>query len=464
MLSKWGYRTLVLEHDSLVGGYCRSFERDGFTFNIGGTEMTGLWEDGPIDLFLKELRLKKEDFFVLNSYTYKLGEIETKPYGGVQEILDQLSNLFSDEVENLSAFFMDAQKAHDEWYKDTSVYGAPLPPELIVKVFGEKGFRDQLKSKPYFYDWYSKSWKQKLDEFFTSDDLKELLDFLMNYTSIEPAKTPPEVPLRSFGDYHNGNFHPKGGTQKLVDAIKEFIESHGGRVLVNHEVSKILMENGQVTGVRAGDKIFKSNVVASNASIKNTLLNMVDPSSLEDDFRASIEALKIKRTYFMVFLGVDMDLSDYPTTIRVMDDEEDQFYALAIHSNADPRMAPEGKASITIRTPTSYDEFPARGAKDYLKKKEAYAARLIKMAEKVIPGLGQHIILQDAATPKTLERYTLAPEGSGEGFFWSTEVERPCFKTPVRGLYLVGSSTFPGAGVELSLMSGVICANDINGW
>lgn len=464
MLSKWGYRTLVLEHDSLVGGYCRSFERDGFVFGIGGTEMTGLWEDGPVNIFLKELGLKKEDFFVLNSYTYKLGEIETKPYGGVQDILDQLSTLFTDEVENLVAFFDDAQKAYDEWYRDTKVYGTTLPPELIVKVVGENGFREQLKNKPHYYDWSVKSWKQKLDEFFVSEDLKELLDFWLNYTSIEPERTPPEVPLRSFGDFRNGNFHPKGGLQKLADTIKEFIENHGGRVLLDHKVSKILMDKDQVTGVIAEGKIFRSAVVASNADIKSTLLNLVDPSSLDDDFVASIEALKIKRAYFMAYLGVDMDLSEYPTTIRVLDEDEDQFFALSIHSNADPSLAPEGKASISIRTPTQYDEFPHREAKDYLEKKKAYAARLIKMAEKVIPNLSQRIILQDAATPKTFERYTLATEGSGEGFFWSTEIERPCFKTPIEGLYLVGSSTYPGAGVELSLMSGVICANDINGW
>ena len=87
------------------------------------------------------------------------------------------------------------------------------------------------------------------------------------------------------------------------------------------------------------------------------------------------------------------------------------------------------------------------------------AARLIQQAEGVIPGLAQHIVVQDAATPRTLE-----PKGSGEGIFWSTEVARPWFKTPVEGLYLAGSSTYPGAGVELALMSGIICANDIDGW
>jgi len=38
------------------------------------------------------------------------------------------------------------------------------------------------------------------------------------------------------------------------------------------------------------------------------------------------------------------------------------------------------------------------------------------------------------------------------------------FKTPIRGLYLVGASTFPGGGVEDAAISGIICASDIAGW
>jgi all-trans-retinol 13,14-reductase len=78
--------------------------------------------------------------------------------------------------------------------------------------------------------------------------------------------------------------------------------------------------------------------------------------------------------------------------------------------------------------------------------------------------LKEKIIVRTAATPRTYERYTLAPEGSCEGLFWSTEVKRLYFKTPVHGLYLAGSSAYPGAGLEQSLMTGIICANDIDGW
>ncbi len=48
----------------------------------------------------------------------------------------------------------------------------------------------------------------------------------------------------------------------------------------------------------------------------------------------------------MVFLGVDMDLSDYPTLIENLD----EGYGIVINSNADPSLAPKDKTSITILT------------------------------------------------------------------------------------------------------------------
>jgi len=67
----------------------------------------------------------------------------------------------------------------------------------------------------------------------------------------------------------------------------------------------------------------------------------------------------------------------------------------------------------------------------------------------------------DAATPRTFERYTLNPRGAIYGLDQS---ERPYFKTPIKGLYLVGASTFPGGGIEAVVISGIIAANDISGW
>jgi all-trans-retinol 13,14-reductase len=155
-----------------------------------------------------------------------------------------------------------------------------------------------------------------------------------------------------------------------------------------------------------------------------------------------------------------MNLSGYPTLIK----NSDYGYEIAINSNADSGLAPKGKASITILTSANYHDFPERGAEGYPKKKKEFAETLIKKAEKAVPGLSEHIIVQDAATPKTFERYTGMPEGAIYAFDQSIGVKRPCFKTPIEGLYLVGASTFPGGGVEAVVISGIICANDIWNW
>ena len=163
---------------------------------------------------------------------------------------------------------------------------------------------------------------------------------------------------------------------------------------------------------------------------------------------------------FMVFLGVDADLSNYPAVTR----NRDEGYSIVIGSNSDPSVAPKGKANIWAVTHGNYNDFPERGTKEYLRQKEECAEALIKKIDRLIPGLRRRIIVKDAATPKTLARYTSVPEGASEAFEETVDNAKPCFKTPVKGLYLTGASTFPGSGIELVTMSGIICANDICGW
>jgi all-trans-retinol 13,14-reductase len=172
LLSKRGYRVLVLEQHYQVGGYCSSFTRKGFIFNGGVEDVSGLWERGPITHLLRELGLEKDDLFVRNTrrYIFK-GEAIDVPRT-LEEFIKLLSEKFPDEKENISAFFNEAKKAYEECYKDTEFYGTPLPAELIVKVFGRKKLLNYPREHPHFYDWMNKSFKQKLDEFFKNEDLK----------------------------------------------------------------------------------------------------------------------------------------------------------------------------------------------------------------------------------------------------------------------------------------------------
>lgn len=459
LLSKRGYKVLVLEQHHQVGGYCSSFKRKDFIFNTGVENVSGLWEKGPVTYLLKELGFEKDELFAKNKmrYIFKGKEIDAS---NLEEFIKVLSDMFPEEKENIYAFFDEAKKAYEKCYKDL-VYGVPLPAELIVKVFGAKKLLDYPKEHPHFYDWMNKTYKQKLDEFFTNEDLKTLLCALLGYLGTKPEKTPASSALTAVVSYYlHGGYFPKGGGQRFADSLKDFIGYNGGKVLTRHRVDKILVENGEVKGVRVGNKVFKSSVVVANANAKTTFLELVGEENLDRDFVEYIKKLKMSPSCFMVFLGVDMDLSGYPTIIENLD----EGYSIAINSNADLGLAPKGKASVTILMGANYYDFPERGTKEYLEKKREFAEFLIKKAEKIIPNLSKHIVVQDAATPKTFERYTSMPEGAIYAFDQSIDTKRPYFKTPIKGLYLASASTFPGGGIEAVVISGIICANDICNW
>ncbi len=459
LLSKRGYKVLVLEQHYQVGGYCSSFKRKGFVFNTGVENVSGLWDKGPITYLLKELSFKKDEFFAKNRirYIFKGRVIEANNLG---EFIRALSDTFPEEKENIYAFFNEAKKAYEECYKDL-VYGVPLPAELIVKVFGAKKLLDYPKEHSHFYDWMNKTYKQKLDEYFTNEDLKTLLCALLGYLGTEPEKTPASSALTAVVSYYlHGGYFPKGGAQRFANSLKKFIEHNGGKVLTRHRVDKILVENRKVKGVKVENKIFTAPIVVANANAKTTFLELVGEENLDKKFIEYIKRLKMSPSCFMVFLGVDMDLSGYPTIIEDLDER----ISIVVNSNTDPSLAPKGKASVTILTGANYHDFPERGTKEYLEKKREFAEMLIKKAEKIIPNLSKHIVVQDAATPKTLERYTSMPEGAIYAFDQSINTKRPYFKTPIKGLYLASASTFPGGGIEAVVISGIICANDICNW
>ena len=460
LLSKRGYKVLVLEQHCQIGGYCSSFKRDNFVFNAGVSDVSGLWEKGPVAYLLKELGLKKEELFVRNTirYVFKGKKIEAR---NLDEFMTKLSEIFPEEKMNIYAFFDEAKRAYEECYKDAEIYGVPLPAELIVKVFGAKKLLNYPKEHPHFYDWMNKTFKQKLDEHFKNEDLKYLLCALLGYIGAKPDKIPASSALTAMVSYYiHGGYFPKGGAQNFANVLKEFIESHGGKVLVRHRVNRILVENGKVIGVKVGNKVFIAPIVVANANAKTTFLELVGEEHLDDRFVEYIKRLKMSPSCFAVFLGVDADLTKYPTIIVDLDDG----YYVVINSNANSSLAPTGKASVTILTSANYHDFPERGTEEYLRKKKEYAEKLIKKAEKIIPDLSKRIIVQDAATPKTFERYTSMPEGAIYAFDQSIDTKRPYFKTPIKGLYLVGASTFPGGGIEAVVISGIICANDICNW
>ena len=88
----------------------------------------------------------------------------------------------------------------------------------------------------------------------------------------------------------------------------------------------------------------------------------------------------------------------------------------------------------------------------------------INYIENFIPDIQDHIEVIDAATPKTLHRYTNNSKGAAYGWAvtvdqtWSNRLQHT---TPFKNLYLAGHWTNPGPGICAVVSSGWRVANMI---
>ncbi len=460
LLAQRGLNVAVFEQHFLAGGFCTSWERgvrqkDGsrwrYVFDAGVHDVSGLGPRGPVRNMLQQLGVWEKLDWRHMAHEYHLDGIDMRVPRDVDAFVDKLGELFPHEAEAIRAFFTEMRHIYDDLYADVDeTGGAPMPPKTVKEML------DYPIRHPHAYRWRMRSFGDMLDTFFEDVQLKRFLSLLTAYLTDDPTQLHVETMAPIFGYYFDGGFYPAGGSQKLADVLVAAIQHHGGQLFLRTPVKEILIEQGRAAGVVLGKdgSVHRAPAIISNADLKKTFLDLVDESHLPKDFRARIAGGAASTSAFMVFLGVDFIPDVAPLTMT-------GDLGIMIPSKADPSLAPRGHAAITLITliPQSETASWQRKTKGYQARKRAFGDALIARAEKLIPGLSQHIIYRQEGSPRTFERYAWTTDGSIYGP--ALDAWRPPMKSPIPGLYLAGSGVFPGPGIEAVVISGVLAADTI---
>jgi all-trans-retinol 13,14-reductase len=475
-LSKHGVRTLVIDKNSFSGGYCSVFRRGDFTFHAGPEGILGLGKEGFLTYRLRELGLEKNvEFNRIEPLdrTYFCG-MEIVASMNIEEYIESLQSHFPEDGDAIPKYF-DAM---------TRMAREVTSPDFKIP----KGFLSMIKFArryPTTTKYGRKMFKDILDAFFKDQRLKFLLaSYPTNWLGVPPSELmAPWAAVCTLG-YTEGLYYPKGGIQKFTDCIAETLTQNGGELVLGKVVSKILIDNGVAVGVQLEDgSVARGTSIVSNVDAKQTFLNLVGEQHLEKEFTDYIRQLKQSVSGFVVYLGVDANLKNYDPYIRYLGGEKesdwDKYHrslrngqldmngmAITIPSNLEPSYAPAGKSSVILLgfAPYGYKnnwmtKSDGTRTKQYQSLKKEVANQMITLAEKVIPDLSENIIVKDAATPLTFQRYTWNTEGAWYGPRLDA-IRMPPYVTPVKHLYLAGSST-SGAGVPSAFMSGITTAKEI---
>jgi prolycopene isomerase len=205
---------------------------------------------------------------------------------------------------------------------------------------------------------------------------------------------------------------------------------------------------------------------------------MVGEENLPEEFVQTLNGMEVSLSALYVYLGVDMDPRtvglDAPETIvyESYDNSKEwesllrgeaavPCFGIAVPTYMDPTLAPPGKHVVIIMTMAPYH----LRDRSWREEKERVSQKLIEKAERLIPGLLEHILVQDSATPLTYERYTLNSLGAAMGWAFSPAMfmRRLDQRTPIENLYLAGHWTMPGGGVPAVALSGLRAARMILG-
>ncbi len=126
---------------------------------------------------------------------------------------------------------------------------------------------------------------------------------------------------------------------------------------------------------------------------------------------------------------------------------------MMIPTTLDPTMAPPGKHFVSCFV--QYCPPKVEGNEWTDADRDAFAETVIKQISDYSPGFRERILHMEVRTPREIEQEVGLTEGNifqGELTFDQLLFNRPVpgyaqYRSPVRGLYICGSSTHPGGGV-----------------
>jgi phytoene dehydrogenase-like protein len=271
---------------------------------------------------------------------------------------------------------------------------------------------------------------------------------------------------------------PRGGTGGVAAAIASAARSAGAQIRTSAPVARVRVHDGRASGVvlESGEEIQATTVLATTDA-RVTFLGLLPPGSLDPTFEAEVRRFRFRGSSGKVNLALDglpsftslpgpgehlRGAISFSPSLDYMEQAYDDAKAgrfsrrpyvdIVIPTLVDPTMAPPGKHVMSCFV--QYAPYRlAEGTWD--EQREAFGDSVVDVIAERAPNIRDLIVGRQVVTPLDMERDVGLSEGNifqGELSLEQLFFNRPVpgwsrFRTPIRGLWLAGSSAHPGGGI-----------------
>lgn len=462
-LAKQGHKVTIFEKNSTIGGRCRQFKKDGFTFDIGPS---WYWMPDIFDKFFADFGKKTSDYYQLDklSPAYKIFfKDENITIGDtLEKICTEFERIEPGSSIPLKKFIKKAGDNYDIAINKVVLKPGVSPLELITP---ETAMR---------VDQFFKTISSEVRKNFKNPKLISTLEFPVLFLGAKPNKTPSFYSFMNFADFGLGTWHPKGGMYQIVLAMSSLAKNLGVTIKTDSNVSKIDVVNKSVSTITVNNNKLSFDVVLSGADYHHT------ETLLEEKHKQYSEKYWSKKTFapssLLFYIGFDKKLDNIQHHNLFFDTNFDShaediyddpkwpsnplFYA-NFPSKTDLTMAPEGCETGFFLIPI------APGIEDTFEIRAKYLDIILNRFERLTnQNVKNNIIFKESFCVNDFIKDYNSYKGNAYGMantLLQTAFLRPKLKSKkLDNLYFTGQLTVPGPGVPPALISGKLVAQLIN--
>lgn len=267
----------------------------------------------------------------------------------------------------------------------------------------------------------------------------------------------------------------QGGTDVMINMMKDELVKNGVDIQLQARVDKILIEDKKVAGVVVKGHTIRSRSVVSNSNLKSTIHKMVGDEHFSPEFVQKADKVRLNTSSCQVYMGLKAGESipfvgdliftsedrEFKTDLILSPKVGSQTFSL-YYPDTRPHLPPQ--YAIVSSSNARYEDWKNLSPEEYEKQKAYLIERALSGLEKILPGIRQKIDFIDAATPLTVERYTLHERGASFGTkFEGLEISMNIHKE-IHGLFHAGSVGIIMSGWLGAANYGVIVAHEVDNY
>lgn len=464
-LARHGYRVTVLEKNARPGGRCGQLVRDGHRFDTGPTLL--LMREVFEELY-RALGARLEDHLTLRridpTYRIRFDDGLVLALTSDQDVMrQQLEAIEPGSFSRLQAYLAEGRRHYDlalERFVGRNFFSLAdyFSPANLPLLF-------QLKALVKHYP--------HLGHFLHDPRLRAAFSFQDMYLGLSPFDAPATYSLLQYTELIGGVWYPLGGLYRVVESLAELAQLLGVQLAYETPVAQIVVEQGRAAGVRLEDgSHLAAEVIVANADLPYVYRCLLSAGEADDRAEAErLARLKYTSSAIMFYWGVDRQYPQLDThNVFLSGDFQAGFERIfADHSlpgspsfyvhapqRVDPTAAPAGQDSLYVLVPVGHlDAAQPQDWGDLVRR--ARQAVLVRLAQEGLTDLASHLKFECCFTPLDWQTHYHLEKGAGFGLshdFWQVGYLRPHNRhARYPNLYFVGSSTHPGTGLPMVLLS-----------